>query len=543
MLRTALQTLTRESRRVDLVDRQLSVLAWGRNTEGQCGVENKPVLLEPALLKTLQTADVQTVSAGKQHSAAVLKTGEVCTWGCGKAGKLGHGSSDNLSEPTRVEALIGRGDITSAALGSQHTLFLDSKGTVFSCGENKEGQCGYGTSIDVLAQQRRQEWAIGANIGRIASSMSTSSVGMDGQGNSSEHHASQKSQQSAWFSGLALKPFIERGARQAEIEEANRLFELSRHERAKSHQSASSSYGGAAQDHSKPAWDAAFFGPSGLLPGQTHTPTRIGRDLHELVAQSNQQTLPGIEGEVVRAVAASRYFSILATATGEIWSFGGGFNGELGFRNTSWVTSAQKVEGQLAQALQESGGAIALAAGGTFCLALTAMGKVIVWGKIGGPAGQRGARPAVAEIMGLPPITSIAAGQSHALMTDGERVWALGRWLDADGSKQVGSAFEAPAEVLRLPQGVKSVSAGLHSSAAVSRDGQLWIWGKVISKEHAKSLREQHSAWRSAKTAAPQSEIAWTGLGSDLPAQVEGLRNVRSISLGGVHALAVVDDE
>ena len=57
----------------------------------------------------------------------------------------------------------------------------------------------------------------------------------------------------------------------------------------------------------------------------------------------------GIEGEVVRAVAASRYFSILATATGEIWSFGGGFNGELGFRNTSWVTSAQKVEGQLAQ--------------------------------------------------------------------------------------------------------------------------------------------------------------------------------------------------
>ena len=78
--------------------------------------------------------------------------------------------------------------------------------------------------------------------------------------------------------------------------------------------------------------------------------------------------------------------------------------------------------------LQENGGAIALQAGGTFCMALTAQGKVVVWGKIGQPTGERQRSGAlVAEIMGLPPIISIAAGQSHALMTDGERVWALGR--------------------------------------------------------------------------------------------------------------------
>lgn len=84
-----------------------------------------------------------------------------------------------------------------------------------------QGQCGYGTSIDVLAQQRREEWAIGANIGRMAPSLSSSSVGMDGNGNSSEH-ASKRSQYSAWFSGKALKPFIKRGRRQADIDEANR---------------------------------------------------------------------------------------------------------------------------------------------------------------------------------------------------------------------------------------------------------------------------------------------------------------------------------
>ena len=81
----------------------------------------------------------------------------------------------------------------------------------------------------------------------------------------------------------------------------------------------------------------------------------------------------------------------------------------------------------LAQVLQENGGAIALQAGGTFCMALAAQGKVVVWGKIGVPAERQRGGPMVAEIMGLPPIISIAAGQSHALMTDGERVWALGR--------------------------------------------------------------------------------------------------------------------
>ena len=70
---------------------------------------------------------------------------------------------------------------------------------------------------------------------------------------------------------------------------------------------------------------------------------------HSLNLWSILSWVAGIEGEVVRAVAASRYFSMLATASGEIWSFGGGFNGELGFRHSSWVTSAHKVEGELAK--------------------------------------------------------------------------------------------------------------------------------------------------------------------------------------------------
>ncbi len=77
----------------------------------------------------------------------------------------------------------------------------------------------------------------------------------------------------------------------------HRLFELSKQERAGSHQSASASQshqaGFGSKSPSKPVWDAAMFGSSGLLPGQSHTPTRIGRDLHELVTQHDQQRQAG----------------------------------------------------------------------------------------------------------------------------------------------------------------------------------------------------------------------------------------------------------
>ena len=38
----------------------------------------------------------------------------------------------------RVEPLVGRCAVTAIALGHSHTLFLDSNGAVYSCGENQE---------------------------------------------------------------------------------------------------------------------------------------------------------------------------------------------------------------------------------------------------------------------------------------------------------------------------------------------------------------------------------------------------------------------
>lgn len=93
------------------------------------------------------------------HSAgAVSSSGDVFTWGCGRSGKLGLGSASDACSPSRVEALVGRGHVTRAAMGEEHSLFLDRRGRVWSCGENKEGQCGVGTSLETIASQHRSAW-------------------------------------------------------------------------------------------------------------------------------------------------------------------------------------------------------------------------------------------------------------------------------------------------------------------------------------------------------------------------------------------------
>ena len=66
-----------------------------------------------------------------------------------------------------------------------------------------------------------------------------------------------------------------------------------------------------------------------------------------------------------------------------MWTFGADYNGALG-SDSSWSTSARQVSGQLADIIEAGGGAVQVAAGGTFCLALTATGRVVVWGKLPG---------------------------------------------------------------------------------------------------------------------------------------------------------------
>lgn len=65
------------------------------------------------------------------------------TWGGGMYGKLGHGNEAGSSTPKRVEALVGH-CVTLIACGSRHTAVVLSTGALYSWGDQDNGVAGHG---------------------------------------------------------------------------------------------------------------------------------------------------------------------------------------------------------------------------------------------------------------------------------------------------------------------------------------------------------------------------------------------------------------
>lgn len=87
----------------------------------------------------LEGKQVTQVACGFQHTIAVTSDGDLYSWGYGKYGALGHGSTEDVAMPKKVEGLS---NIVSVSCGSDYTLALDSRGKVFAFGNNGYGQLG-----------------------------------------------------------------------------------------------------------------------------------------------------------------------------------------------------------------------------------------------------------------------------------------------------------------------------------------------------------------------------------------------------------------
>ncbi|EUB62914.1 putative E3 ubiquitin-protein ligase HERC4 [Echinococcus granulosus] len=152
-----------------------SVYAWGSNSRGQLGLDEPEIKAQdsrkhsrtevsanetvsrpgvvsvptPRLLKSMKRRGVTFVACGETHSALLTKDGAVFTFGDGRFGQLGHGSSAvTTSQPQQVFELMGD-TCTQVWCGRRHTLVLVTNPSksppqprllVFGCGV--DGQLG-----------------------------------------------------------------------------------------------------------------------------------------------------------------------------------------------------------------------------------------------------------------------------------------------------------------------------------------------------------------------------------------------------------------
>ena len=124
-----------------------AVFCWGNNVHGQLGdgtTQNRAVPVPVEGLPLAATA----VTAGYQHTCAVLADRRVACWGENADGQLGFDGGGMHLRPTIVRDLT---QVDLVAAGRATTCALRSGGAVLCWGSNQYGELGRGVGPDELA--------------------------------------------------------------------------------------------------------------------------------------------------------------------------------------------------------------------------------------------------------------------------------------------------------------------------------------------------------------------------------------------------------
>ena len=124
-----------------MITNDLNLWSVGRNTFGQLFLESNE---DQLLAKQTKFSNILKITTGGNHSIFQNNKGEIYVCGYNKNGELGLGHFNHQFDVCLLlnnenDPLL---DIIQFACGNNHSLFLDSKGNVFSCGYNAYGSLG-----------------------------------------------------------------------------------------------------------------------------------------------------------------------------------------------------------------------------------------------------------------------------------------------------------------------------------------------------------------------------------------------------------------
>lgn len=155
-----------------------ALYTWGCGEDGRLGQGDRTSRPLPTLLSIAAAADggmppmagtfgdsadmaVFGIACGYRHMAARTSNGMVLTWGCGQAGRLGHGNTDDCLVPALV-VLNPNADphatgqaqrfqrpttVCSVSCGYKHTAVCCENGDTYIWGLSDNGRLGLGTGV------------------------------------------------------------------------------------------------------------------------------------------------------------------------------------------------------------------------------------------------------------------------------------------------------------------------------------------------------------------------------------------------------------
>jgi len=132
------------------------VQCWGLGALGQLGSESHssfgdlPKEMPPGVVDVGDA--VKSVSAGWAHTCVLTSTGSVKCWGSGADGRLGYGNTANVGDrPTQMpppDVFVG-GGVSLVTAAGDHTCALLTGGAAHCWGRGDTGQLGYGNTLSI----------------------------------------------------------------------------------------------------------------------------------------------------------------------------------------------------------------------------------------------------------------------------------------------------------------------------------------------------------------------------------------------------------
>lgn len=123
------------------------------------GVEVDHSLLAPSIycLRNDTGPLFAQIAAGACHSLAITSTtGRLYTWGWSAQGQCGTGSTSDVLQPALCKALDGV-PLADVAAGMAHSVVASRDGAVYTFGWNNNGQLGLGRTTVEPGQQQQQQ--------------------------------------------------------------------------------------------------------------------------------------------------------------------------------------------------------------------------------------------------------------------------------------------------------------------------------------------------------------------------------------------------